>query len=404
MTEQSRAARGRSFWINFSISLVIIILVLVGIFSPLSGQIARHSAETRGFRVPATYADENYRYYYQHLSSTEQEAYRIICAELPSFPQKISIPFLTAGSMKDVFTAVSYDNPEFFFLAYHYSFSRTGAVNYFEPDYVLTKTEYKSRLRKLRLAADRFLRGAPRSGTDYDKELFVHDKLVEQTQYMTGDADMIYTAYGSLVNRRANCEGYARAAVYLLKKLGVRSYAATGTATRRDGSVENHMWNVVYVGGRPYMMDATFDDYSVENDRGANGRTNGASHIYFNLSWPDIAKNHTLDDNDVGEPCRYEDQMYFIKNGLYFSSYEQALAALPGKIQANLSRGTRSIEMRFSNYVSYNQAIGAFLRGDKIYTMLDSINRSLPADRRVSSQKIEFVKDDQYQVIRIYFV
>lgn len=404
MVEQSRAARGRSFWINFGISLIIIVLVLVGIFSPLSGQIARHSAETKGYSVPNSYKDEEYRYYYQHLNSTEQEAYRIICAELPSFPKKISIPFLTAGGMKDVFTAVSYDNPEFFFLAYHYSFSRTGAVNYFEPEYVLTKTEYKSRLLQLRLAADQFLRGAPHNGSDYDKELFVHDKLVERTQYQTGDADMIYTAYGSLVNRRANCEGYARAVIYLLKKLGVRSYAATGTATRRDGSVENHMWNVVYVNGNPYMMDATFDDYSIENDRGANGRQNGASHIYFNLSWSDIAKNHTLDDDEVGKPCRYEDQMYFIKNGLYFTSYEQALSELPRKIQANLASGTHSIEMRFSSYVEYNRAAGALLGGDKLYSILDKVNLTLPADQRVSSQKIEFVKDDQYQVIRIYFV
>lgn len=404
MSEEHSITKSRAFWVNLGIILLAIILVGISFFSPLSGSIARHSAASKGYKIPSSYSDEEYRYYYRNLSSTEQEAYRIICAELPSFPKKIEVPFLTTGGLKDVFTAVSYDNPEFFFLAYNYSFSRTGAYNYFEPKYVMTKTEYKSRLIRLRLAADRFLRGAPRNGSDYDKELYVHDKLVADTEYQTGDADMIYTAYGSLVNRRANCEGYARAATYLLKKLGVRSYVATGTATRRDGSQENHMWNVVMVSGRPYMMDATFDDYGIENDSRANGRGNGASHVYFNLSWPDISKNHALDDEDLGNPCRYEDQMYFIKNGLYFDSYDQAMAALPGKIRANLENNVRSIEMRFTNQIAYYRAVGGLLQGDRIYPILDKVNTGLPADQRVSSQKIEFVRDDQYNVIRIYFV
>lgn len=404
MAQKSGAVKDRSFWINLGVILLAIVLVALGLFSPLSGRIARHSAVSKGFKVPSSYADEEYRYYYRQLSETEQEAYRIICAELPSFPKKIAIPFLTAGSLKDVFTAISYDNPEFFFLAYNYSYSRTGAYNYFEPEYVLTKTEYASRLVKLRLAADQFLLGAPRTGSDYDKELYVHDKLVTETQYKTGDSDMIYTAYGSLVNRSANCEGYARAVTYLLKKLGVRSYVATGTATRRDGSTENHMWNVVMVSGRPYMLDTTFDDYQIENDDNANGRRNGASHIYFNLSWKDISRNHTLDDDDVGEPCLYEDQMYFVKNGLYFNTCDAAMAALPSKIQANLENNVRSLEMRFANTAAYSEAMGEILTGEKIYPMLDRINLTLPADRRVSNQKIEFVKDDQYKVIRIYFV
>lgn len=404
MTEKSSVAKSRAFWVNLGIILLAVLLVVLGIFSPFSGSIARRQAAQKGFKVPASYSDEEYRYYYQNLNSTEQEAYRIICTELPSFPKRISIPFLTTQGIKDVFTAVSYDNPEFFFLAYNYSFSRSGAVNYFEPEYVMNKTEYRSRLQRLRIAAARFLRGAPRRGTDYDKELYVHDKLVNDTEYQSGDADMNYTAYGALVNRRANCEGYARSAIYLLKKLGVRSYVVTGTATRRDGSVENHMWNVVYVNGHPYMMDATFDDYQIDNDNNANGRRNGASHIYFNLTWQDISKNHTLDDEEDGEPCVYNQEMYFIKNGLYFDSYDQAAAALPAKIEANLKNNRKSIEMRFSNSLAYNYAIGGFLQGDRLYPILDRINLNLPADQRVSSQKIEFIRDDQYQVIRIYFV
>lgn len=51
------------------------------------------------------------------------------------------------------------------------------------------------------------------------------------------------------------CEGYAKAFFYLCKKSGVECFITTGTM---DG--ENHMWNVVILSGRSFLVDITNTD------------------------------------------------------------------------------------------------------------------------------------------------
>lgn len=387
---------------SLAAALAVLVIALLWFFLPVSGGLARHAAESKGYKVPSDYSDTRYRTYYQGLSNSGKEAYRILVAELPDFPERVAIPLLRSSELQDVYSAVSYDNPEFFFLAYDYSYSRSGALNYFEPHYIMSRAEYQNKLAAVRRAASNFLRGAPVNGSDYDKELYVHDNLVLKNTYAEGDQDMIYTIYGALVNNYCNCEGYSRSAVYLLKKLGVRSCVIPGTAIRRNGSRSNHMWNKVWLNGSPYMMEITFDDYRLVNGSGGSA-TDGVSHIYLNLSWNDISRNHILDDSAQGKDCTREDMMYFRKNGMYFSTYEEAKRVVPGKTKQALQDGKTSIEMRFSSSLAYSQARSGFLQGDDFYEILDGANAAVEPSKRVSNKRIQYVTDDQYYVIRIYF-
>lgn len=392
-------------WVEIFAVALVVILVLLSIFSPVSGHLARRRAGSKGYQIPKTYSDTAYRWYYQNLSSREKEAYRLICAQLPDYPSRIAIPYLNEKSLEKVFTAVSYDNPEFFCLDYKFGYSHSGSGDYFIPEYVISRSTYEQRLKKLRSAADTFLRDAPVNGTDYEKELFVHDKLVEQDSYNDGDEDMIYTVYGALVNRSANCEGYSRSTAYLLKKLNVRSCVVTGIATRHDGKKSNHMWNIVWLNSKPYMLDTTFDDYQIGNDDGDRGDDTTASHVYFNITSSDIAKNHTLDQSVFTKQCTDASQYYLTKNGLYFKSYDQAREVLPDKITDALGRGERSIEMRFTNKDAFDEAKKNLLEGDDIYFMIDRANlRNLRHfGNWVSNRHISYITDGQFYVIRVYF-
>lgn len=93
--------------------------------------------------------------------------------------------------------------------------------------------------------------------TNLEKELIIHDYLVQNGAY---DSERLangtmpnasYSAYGLLVNKTSVCQGYAYGMKYLLRKLGIPCDVVTGGG---------HAWNIVNIDGENYYVDATWDD------------------------------------------------------------------------------------------------------------------------------------------------
>jgi len=115
--------------------------------------------------------------------------------------------------------------------------------------------------------------------SDWDNELAIHDYLVSHVKYEVGD-DAIYNAYDTLINGTAVCNGYAECFKTFMDMLGIECTAISGSA-----SGELHIWNLVKLDGVWYQVDVTWDDP-------ING--NGyIEHSYFNITDPDMAKDHT---------------------------------------------------------------------------------------------------------------
>ena len=104
------------------------------------------------------------------------------------------------------------------------------------------------------------------SMTDYQKELAIHDYLIENCEYdVEGyesgkiEADS-FNAYGALCLGVAVCEGYAEAAALLLNRAGVETLVITG-----DSRGEKHAWNIVKIDGDYYHLDVTWNDPVQQN-------------------------------------------------------------------------------------------------------------------------------------------
>ena len=90
--------------------------------------------------------------------------------------------------------------------------------------------------------------------TDYEKELFFHDYLIEHCAYHEDTGNwQAYTAAGALLNGKAVCEGYSRAFQLLLNQEGIDNYLMTGSARDPSGRVDGHMWNLITLDGAPIM-------------------------------------------------------------------------------------------------------------------------------------------------------
>ncbi len=394
----------RHSFLGFSF-LLILVVALVGawFFLPIDRYVAQQSAERKGYTVVSQPEEIDYKYYYNHLETEEeQEAYNLICSQLPDFPERIAIPALSSDQIQNIYEAISYDNPEFFFLGNTCKYIRLGALFYFEPTYTMTQEQYIAQWNTVEAQATEFLSGISSAASDYEKELYVHDGLASIADYKTSSAEgsSVYTPYGLLVENKANCEGYSRGMQYLLKKLGVVSRVVSGTGTSSDGT-ENHMWNVVTISGKEYNVDATWDDYIIEPLSGET--SNEPSHIYFNVSKTDLAIDHTPDYESLWEDCIYNDLNYYEYNGLQCDSFEAASRAITRNLPTSLNAGKRTLEMKFTSEDAYEDAVYQLIERDRIYFMLSSANVLVSFENRVSTTSLQYSGDSKHLVLRFFF-
>ncbi len=161
----------------------------------------------------------------------------------------------------------------------------------------LAKQKYDS-------AADKLIAGITSEMPEFERELILHDRLADHIAYE--DGDRVHDAYGALINGKAVCEGYTKAFQYLLQKVGIQSFMATG-----EGNGDLHAWNIVRIDGKYYNVDLTWDD-----------QKSNTFHAYFNLTDERIKEDHIFDTTVYKMPeCISTDANYFAVYGGIFNEF-----------------------------------------------------------------------------------
>ncbi|MCR5657501.1 MAG: leucine-rich repeat protein [Butyrivibrio sp.] len=156
---------------------------------------------------------------------------------------------------------------------------------YFKPGENYSGSEIASLEASLSAACDSFYKSLNLTGDDYNKELIIHDALINAMEYNHPVADgnkrfdVAHTAYGAFVDKSPVCDGYAKAFKMLLNKAGIEAHVVAG-----DSTGGGHAWNIVKIAGNFYEVDVTWDD-----------RTIGDSYLYKNIYLHDYF-NRTTDD------------------------------------------------------------------------------------------------------------
>ena len=166
--------------------------------------------------------------------------------------------------------------------------------------YKYTSSEFESMKIKIEAAADSLLAGIRGNDSlgDAEKALLIHDRFALHCEYNETSPNAA-TAYGALVERKAQCTGYAKGYWYLLDQAGIKSELVESTAL-------DHMWNIVYINGKAYHADVTWDDPTED----VTGRV---LHDNFLLSSKALSGNHKASDyNTAPSDTRYDN--YFWKD------------------------------------------------------------------------------------------
>ncbi len=231
---------------------------------------------TLGETGTGLYFDSLFYPYYYLLDETGQAVYRQIYANANAL-NKTFMPCqdITVNALKTVFEAVYNDHSELFWLetSYGCKYSRSGKCIEITLQFSVTEEEMADFRNTFDTQVNRILYQVWSLPDDYEKEKYVHNRLLELVEYQSG-APMSQSAYSALVNGKTVCAGYARAFQYLMHQLGIPCYYCTGY------SGENHAWNIIYLYGEYYNVDLTWDD------------TEPATYRYFNKTDQDYETTH----------------------------------------------------------------------------------------------------------------
>ena len=141
------------------------------------------------------------------------------------------------------YTRVVSEHPELFWLGNGYSYEtitdNNGKTVTFECAHIPLQNIAEKRSDFDRVVNE-VLNDANRQKTLYEKVIYIHDYIIDNTQYdqetykimnESKDSKEIYeatTAYGCLVNKKAVCSGYSAAFQLFMQKLGIPSGRVSG--------------------------------------------------------------------------------------------------------------------------------------------------------------------------------
>ncbi len=291
----------------------------------------------------------------------------------------LRIPSSLAGQLADF---IWYNMPEAFGvggIGYYTSGGFVQKLTLSYTDFADTKEEYALCMSRFTEGADSILLGIEGNTrlSDTEKALLLHDRLAADIEYdYVTDSFERYTAYGAFANKSAVCQGYAMAYMYLLQRVGIENYYCSSQKL-------NHGWNIVYIGGRAYHVDVTWDDVSwySPDSKGVEGRI---EHDNFLRSTEGIiSTGHTADDFDsLPSDTAYDNafwrssstQFVLVSNEIYYIDNEaQELKRYSdGKKLCGVSGKWKASESSFwmGNF-SCLDASG----GDLLYSLPDGIYR-----------------------------
>ena len=125
----------------------------------------------------------------------------------------------------------------------------------------------------------------PADGSDYEKELAVHDWMLAHGSYDSNTLSQLPdfqenpnndNPYGFLVDGKGICLGYTTTFQLLMDLLEIPCITVEGSAYH---GTEEHAWNQVQLDGEWYCVDVTWDDPSTHGT--VSERT---AHRYFNVT------------------------------------------------------------------------------------------------------------------------
>ncbi len=302
-------------------------------------------------------------FYFEQLGSEERVLYVEFYQILVMQAEEILLSTTDTEILPRVYQCVINDHPEFFYLnGYTYTqYTRNDEVQYitFSGRYLYDEQEVARRQDAIDAAVEAKIDGLTGSD-DYETVKLVYEDLILSTDYSMDSPDN-QNICSVFLDKKSVCNGYAKAAQYLLNYLGIPCIIVNGTA---GGS--SHAWNIVEIGGAYYHMDVTWGDPSYYTS--SADEKEGAPDIdysYLCVTTAEISRNHRMDAEFAFPECTALSDNYFVREGLYLTAYDE------GKIReifdAARAQGSHNVVIKAAGEQVYQEIYRKLIDEQKIF-------------------------------------
>lgn len=324
----------------------------------------------------------------QKDSAVLLDAYHKLVEHAGKAEAEFTIPYLDETTLRQVYACYIADYPQHFWVqgGYKYSYATGADVMTLKPVYVSFPGGLEKAKQAVESALQKYLKLVDSSMTPYEIELALHDALLLDTEWRNLDNDIVHTAYGSLIDHIAVCDGFTAALRILLGRCGIETIKVCG----KMGNV-NHVWMMVKLDGTYYHLDPTADD--------PTGDMPCVVHGFFNISTASIAKSHKISDNCYTIPeCKSDKNSYVSKYCAVIKSLSvDAIANAMVTYYQNIRQ-----DMVFELFFENTDAVSILdYLGDHMNELVTVLIPQIPEMEIVSS--IEFCVPDNCQEIVLVF-
>jgi len=330
-------------------------------------------------------------YHYLALDECEKQVYTAVKEQIYSFPPRIETPTATKAQLENVLNALICDNP-MMFMFNTCTLDITDSYAAFVPEYNMSFSEYTQYAESIEAVIASLEKDMPDS--DFEKELFCHDYIVNNCIYSDTDETHEASVVGALVTGKAKCSGYAKALKLLLNRFGIESVLVSGKATDYSSNTQNHMWNAVRIDGSWCYTDPTWND--PVNDDGEQIY----QHIFFNMTEDMLRRTHH--DFEFQHECNDASIYYYIRYNAYFESCDSGNhPAIASLIATAANSGKEKAEIMFADSESATKAFDCLFIDENIYRILETAN--LSANCELVTNRIKYAVNENENLITLYF-
>ena len=302
-------------------------------------------------------------YYFELLNDGEKRVYAEMYRILEIQEEEILLSTVDAEMLSRVYQAVINDHPEFFYLTgYTYTrFVRQEEIQYitFSGRYLYDREEVAARQARIDAVVDAKMETLI-GDNDYETVKAVYEDLILTTDYSMDSPDN-QNICSVFLDKKSVCNGYAKAAQYLLNHAGIPCIIVNGSALGNA-----HAWNIVEIDGAYYHMDVTWGDPSYySRDEEEKSGAPDIDYSYLCVTTAEISKNHSIDTVFACPECTALYNNYFVREGLYLYGYDEGL--MQRIFGAARDRGENVVCIKASDRQAYQELYDNLIEQQKIF-------------------------------------
>ncbi len=317
--------------------------------------------------------DPDTPYYYSQMSEEAQKAYTELKAAALGFKKKVTVNVSIDQEDFDMIAEMLIlHDPVTFNIFSIEAANVTRRSADFIIEYKYTKETYDDMTAAYEKRVDKILDLLTEDMSKYKKIRVIHDELIRIAEYDL-ESRSNDNIYGTLVKKKAKCDGYAKTFAYLCAKAGIRTVTVIGEVSDNNTD-EMHMWNKVYFNGQWYNVDVTWDD-PVGNMK------DNLKHDYFMISDEEIGKDHTEDNISFTVPAAEDDTIGYYEVNKKYAEKTGDIKDIIKKCAVSAAKNKKAVlEFQCASKEVFEQAKKYVLDAEEMNSILKSVKKSTGAD------------------------